>query len=169
MSLFNLKIARQLSRKQHLKYWAIAKKRGYYNKLHLYITFTNHNIFVNLTNGLGETYYLSTFGLVGYTGMRRKTRYALYYYGLTVGEKMKNFLKQWQKQNKRPTSSSKRLNLSLILRTVSIYHDFRFKRFWDGFKKYGISFSNVLYSSAIAFNGCRLSSSRRTRRIRRYR
>lgn len=165
MSIFNLKIARQLSRKQHLKFWALAKKKGYYEKLQMHLTFTNHNIFVNLTNGLGETFYVSTFGLIGYTGMRRKTRYALYYYGLSVGEKIKNFLKQWKKKT---ISAKTRVNISLVLRTISVSHDFRFKRFWDGFKKYGITFTNISYASQIAYNGCRLSSSRRTRRLRRY-
>jgi hypothetical protein len=34
---------------------------------------------------LGETFFLKSFGLIGYSGVHRRTRYALFYFGLEVG------------------------------------------------------------------------------------
>ena len=71
-----------MSKKQRKAYLAIAAKYSYKKYLKLNFTFTNNNIFVNLCNGLGESLFKKTFGLIGYNGLKRKSRYALYYYGL---------------------------------------------------------------------------------------
>jgi ribosomal protein S11 len=92
MSKYNIYIVRAMSKKQRKAYLAIAAKYSFKKYLKLNFTFTNNNIFVNLCNGLGESLFKKTFGLIGYNGLKRKSRYALYYYGLEVGIELKQYL-----------------------------------------------------------------------------
>ena len=92
MSKYNIYIVRAMSKKQRKAYLAIAAKYSYKKYLKLNFTFTNNNIFVNLCNGLGESLFKKTFGLIGYNGLKRKSRYALYYYGLEAGIELKKYI-----------------------------------------------------------------------------
>lgn len=92
MSKYNIYIVRARSKKERIKFLAKAKKYNFYDHLKLYLTFTNNNIFVNLCNGIGESLFKKTFGLIGYNGLKRKSRYALFYYGLEVGIELKTYL-----------------------------------------------------------------------------
>lgn len=162
MVLVNLKLARKLSKR---KFDARKKTREYIDKLQkfeLHITFTNNNIFVNFSNGVGNSMFLKTFGMIGYNGGKRKTRYALYYYGLESGLLLLDFLKKYCDKNKIKKIGS----LTLILHNVLIVSDFRYRRFMDGFKKNKIKFTNVVYQKVIPYNGCKKSKKRRSRRIR---
>ena len=64
MSKYNIYIVRAMSKKQRKAYLAIAAKYSYKKYLKLNFTFTNNNIFVNLCNGLGESLFKKTFGLI---------------------------------------------------------------------------------------------------------
>jgi hypothetical protein len=234
MSKYNIYIVRAMSKKQRKAYLAIAAKYSYKKYLKLNFTFTNNNIFVNLCNGLGESLFKKTFGLIGYNGLKRKSRYALYYYGLEVGIELKKYIltvldtyvktiykkNPWLLQKRLRVSEIMRLwyrigfklrkkksrryinnimpqfaynfkkykkkkaivrnfkratqvhlqswNIKFILNSVFLKTDFRYKRFMDGFRKAKINFCTMSYKKAIPYNGCKVCSSRRTRRFRRF-
>jgi hypothetical protein len=58
--------------------------------------------------------------------------------------------------------------IKFILNSVFLKTDFRYKRFMDGFRKAKINFCHMSYKKAIPYNGCKVSSARRTRRFRRF-
>lgn len=111
---------------------------------------------------------MKTFGVIGYNGARRKTRYALYYYGLEVGEFLTNFLQEWRLTNSgykdKPVAA---IPIRLVLHSaVSEVADLRYKRFMEGLRKFSLYFSQFNLAAKIPYNGCRLSKKRRTRRFR---
>lgn len=164
MAQVNVAIARALSRKrlaQQVQSIAYKKKR---QQLELHLTFTANNIFVNFCNGVGETFFVKSFGLIGYTGVHRRTRYALFYFGLEIGGLLTKFLNEARGRLKSKVTPP----LSLVLHSALLDKDFRYKRFMDGLRKYKLSFSSVRAISSVAYNGCRLPAHRRTRRFRRF-
>ncbi len=140
----------------------IKKKR---TQLELHLTFTANNIFVNFCNGVGETFFLKSFGLIGYSGVHRRTRYALFYFGLEVGGLLTKFLTEFRGRSKSKISPP----INLALHSALLDKDFRYKRFMDGLRKYKLLFSKIEAKAAVSYNGCRLPAHRRTRRLRRFR
>ena len=169
--MVNLKLARAISKRVFLKRIKTKKYQLQVLQLELHLTFTVNNIFVNFSNGVGNSFWIKTFGMIGYTGSRRKTRYALYYYGSEVGEYLLNFLKEWA-----PTSVQYKGNVSTEIPIKLILHsalseltDLRYKRFMEGVNRHSIYFATYKPAVSIPYNGCRLAKSRRTRRHRFFR
>ena len=162
MARVNLKIARALSRRI-LEAW---KKTESYKirkkKFELHLTFTSNNIFVNFCNGLGNTFFLKTFGMVGYNGIKRKTRYALFYYGLEAGEQFLAYLEKYKKEHKHVVD----FKIDFYLHNALLNKDFRYRRFMDGFLRYNLPFVSFQHDANAAYNGCRARVKRRTRRLR---
>ena len=110
---------------------------------------------------------MKTFGIIGYNGVRRKTRYALYFYGLEAGDFLYNFLAEWQVQSQNYKGSlPTAIPIRLVMHSALLESDFRYKRFMEGLQKRSFFFTKLEMRAGIPYNGCRLASSRRTRRKR---
>lgn len=164
MAQVNLTIARALSRKRFLqRSQSIAYKKKQ-QEFELHLTFTTNNIFVNFCTGVGETIFLKTFGLIGYFGVRRRTRYALFYYGLEIGEMLSKYLIDLKRRSRFVVNPV----IHLCLHSALYDKDFRYKRFMDGVMKYSLHFATIRLKHSVVYNGCKLPVRRRTRRYRRF-
>lgn len=162
MALVNLAIARALSRKRFAERIKSASYKKKQKQFELHLTFTTNNIFVNFCNGVGDSMFLKTFGMVGYDGTHRRTRYSLFYFGFDAAEQLSKFLIELEDKLK----LRKKIAMSLYLHSVMTKKDFRYRRFMDGFKKYKFRFLQFQYKANPAYNGCKLPAHRRTRRGR---
>lgn len=164
MAQVNLTIARALSRKRFLQRAQSAAYKKKQQEFELHLTFTANNIFVNFCTGVGETIFLKTFGIIGYFGVRRRTRYALFYYGLEIGEMLTKYFADLKRRSR--TASLPVLHF--YLHSALNNKDFRYKRFLEGVAKYSIKFTTIQFKTAVAYNGCKLPVRRRTRRYRNF-
>jgi len=164
MAQVNLTIARALSRKRFLQRTQNLTYKKKQQEFELHLTFTTNNIFVNFCTGVGETIFLKTFGLIGYFGVRRRTRYALFYYGLEIGELLTKYLTDFKRRSRIAVNPI----VHLCLHSALYDKDFRYKRFMDGVNKFSLNFSTISLKTTIAYNGCKLPVRRRTRRYRHF-
>lgn len=164
MAHVNLTIARALSRKRFLERVQTLSYKKKQREFELHLTITTNNIFVNFCTGVGETIFLKTFGLIGYFGVRRRTRYALFYYGLEIGELLTKYFTDLKKRSR----SVFRPVVHLCIHSALSNKDFRHKRFIEGMDKFVLPFCSIRLKSPVSYNGCKLPVRRRTRRFRRF-
>lgn len=148
------------------------KKLKYYYKI--FFTFTSNNIFVNFCDFYGNTILIKTFGLIGYNGRKRKTYYAVLYYGYEMGILLTELLFNLtygvkKKQREKALRAGKKIpKVALFFTEPASRRDVRYRRFMKAFSKYKIKFTEIFHRHKASHSTPRLVKRRRARRHLKY-